>query len=311
MKKFLTFLIWLILLAGLVYYLFLHSKELKSLLRISVIDIVLLVGLFIATQLINGFRAILLLRKVSIRLKLIEAFCLANLNTMVNYLPFKPGMVAAAFYLKKNHSLSYTRFVNIVIASHLVQFLTVTLSATIFILFHYFGTGIFLAKLFYIFFILTAVLAGIILLIGQIIKKAVGRLRGWKRLKKVVDGFHVVLGDKRLLARLLFVNFLGTIVMGLRLAVCFKILSFSAPIILSFLTGQVKIIATLLSIVPSGLGIAELFSGAVTEMMNSGINIGIFAASVDRMVSVLVLVLLGSASFIYLYNNRRFLSAKK
>ena len=80
--------------------------------------------------------------------------------------------------------------------------------------------------------------------------------------------------------------------------------SFSAPILLSFLAGGVKILAMALSIIPSGLGIAELFAGGISNMMDSGVNIGVYAAFIDRIVSIIVLLVVGTISFGYLYKHR-------
>jgi len=300
-KKILAFLIWIAALSYLIYYLVSNANELKDHLHISAFDIVALALLFLCLQSLNCARTMLLIKKVGLQLTIPECFSLTNINTMVNYLPFKGGLLAMAIYFKNRYKLSYTTYANLVIASYLIQLMTVSIASVVFILVHFAITKVFLAKLFWIFsLIFVAVLISVVLLV-RVHKNIASADSIWDKIKKAVTGLDIVLHDKQLLFKILCINLSIILTMGARFAICFKILSFNAPLILSLLTGQVKTIAALLSIVPSGLGIAEFFAGGISELMDSGLNIGVYAASIDRIVSVLVLLCIGSISFAYLW----------
>ena len=304
MKKIIALIVWLIVICGLVSYLASHSGELKKLLHLSVTDITLLAALFIFTQILNGFKFMLCVGVVGVRMGLWEAFNLANINTMVNYLPLKGGFFAAAFYLKNKHSLSYTSFANITIASQLVLMLTVGFASSLFIIVHYLVKGIFFKWLFLIFFLIFAASLLGVLIIKRFIKSILYFLSNWEKIKKITIGLNLILSNRPFLIRLVLLELLIIVSMGIRFAVCFKILSFNAPLIVSFLAGSAKITAMLISIVPSGLGIAELFAGGVSEMSALGVNIGVYAAAVDRVVSVVALILISSVSFVSLYRHK-------
>ncbi len=304
MKRIIAILAWVIVLTALITYLISHFEDLKKLLHLSISNIITLVFLFIITQLLNGLRIMLFIGKVGIRLNIWECFSVANVNTMINYLPFKGGLFATAIYLKNTHALSYTNFASITIASHIVQLLTVTFVTTFLIAIYSLLTGVFLVKLFYIFCLLFVGILLATLLFKGFIKNIVNASR-WQKIQKVINGLNIIISDRRLLLKLVLINFLAILVMSVRFAISFKIVSYDAPLILSFLAGQVKIIAVLLGIIPSGLGIAELFAGGVSEMMHAGVDMGVYAASVDRVISVLTLIFVGSISFVYLYTRRK------
>ena len=305
MRRIVAVLLWIIVLLGLVYYLILHAENMESLIRFSAADIIILVGLFILTQFSNSTKLLLIVRKAEIKMGVLEAFHITNINTMVNYLPLKAGAVALAVYFKKKHSLSYMNFTKLLLANQIVQVLAVTSLAALFVVLHYLITGIFFGKLFYIFCILfLGILCGLFL-VKALVKNNLFSQPVWEKAKEAVNGLGIVLNDKVLMRNLLWLNLLTVLTMGARLAIAFKILSFKAPLILPFIAGQVKIIAVLLSVTPSGLGIAELAAGGVSEVMNSGVNIGIYAASVDRVLSVLFLIIMSGISFVYIYRHKK------
>jgi len=309
MKRIIVFLIWLAVVAALIFYLVSHAEDIKKLLRLSLYDIGLLVVLNVMTQFINALKIMFIIRKTGLRLRIKECFSLASVNSVINYLPFKGGAFALAFYFKNKHKLSYMNFINIVVASHLIMISTAALFSSVFIVFHYIFTGIFLDKFFSIFSLLFVVTIAAIFFLKRFRDKPVSVITKWDKVKEAVVGLNIMFADKSLLFKLVLLNFISVVIIGLRFSVCFRMVSFSAPLLLSFLAGGVKILAMALSIIPSGLGIAELFAGGISNMMDSGVNIGVYAASIDRIISIIVLLVVGTISFGYLYKHRNAISA--
>jgi uncharacterized membrane protein YbhN (UPF0104 family) len=300
MKKVFLTIVWLIILAGLVYYLVSHSDELGKIIDLSAANISLLAVLFLATQMLNGAEIMTLMKAGDIRLKFWECFRLANISTAANYLPLKGGMMARAVYLKKRHDLSYMDFADLTVAGMLLAAMTIFASGAVFITGSYllkgtFYKGLFIIfiSLFFVFFVLTVLLRALN-----------GKLK-WKKLDQLGNGLRVILGKKSIFARLIAINLLAVIVMGLRFFVSFRALSFSAPFLLSVLCGEVKKVTTIIGLVPSGLGISEISAGAISGAMKDGLDIGVFAASLDRVVSVAVLLAAGTYSFYYLAKTRK------
>lgn len=305
LKKALIIFIWIAVIAALVAYLVRHAGDLANVLKVSPLYITLIVILFIATQYLNALRTDMLLEKIGVKLGMRECFHLSNLNSMANYLPFKGGTLATAVYFRNKHNVSYANYANILIANQIFLFLTIGLVSCCLIVISYLATGVFLAKLFYFFGLLFVSMLPIFIFLKTLAKKE--RFFGMKlkKIKPVILGSSMILGDAALLSKLFVVNLFSMLAIGLRFSVAFRIVSYKASFVLSVLAGQVKTLAMLLNITPSGLGLAEFSAGIVSSITNRNLNIGVYAASVDRIISVVVLLVISIVAFIYLYRRKR------
>jgi len=214
------------------------------------------------------------------------------MNTMANYLPFKGGAMATAVYFKNKHSISYAKFTNIAIANQIIQLLTISFVCFSLILVDYFRSGVLFTSLFYFFWGLFIIVLASISVVQLLVRRE--KVLGIKleKINTMIKEASVILEDKKLLKEIFFINVVSIVVMGLRFFEAFKILNFKAPLILSLLAGQIKTLAMLINITPSGLGVAEVFAGLVSGITYNNVDIGIYAASIDRIVSVLVLIII-------------------
>jgi uncharacterized membrane protein YbhN (UPF0104 family) len=185
-------------------------------------------------------------------------------------------------------------------AGQLVLFLATAATVIVLLLLHYATTGVLFTRLLWIFVILF-----LSLLLGTLLLKPIMTIirpsnRLFKKIKEVLEGLTIVLDDRRLLVKLILASLLSVLFIGLRFAVEFKMISFHVAPVLPFIVGQAKMITTLLSITPSNIGIAELAAGGASEMLSMGLKSGVYAAAIDRIVTVLVLIVMSFVSFIYI-----------
>jgi len=300
MRKLLITVIWLALLAGLIWYLAGHADDLANMLDLSPANIGLLALLFLATQFLNGAEIMALMKNEKVSLKFWECFCLANITTAANYLPLKGGQVARAVYLRKKHDLPYADFAGLAVGGILLSLIVIFLSGAFFLVMNFFITGKFFAGLFWVFTVLFLGFLSLAFFFGMFNKKL-----KWQKLDSMGSGLRRILRDRALLARLVVINLLSILVMGLRFFVSFRALSFRATLLLSLLCGQIKKAVTIIGMIPSGLGISEASVGAVSGAMKEGLEVGIFAASLDRVVTIVVLILIGTYSLYYLARSEK------
>ena len=305
MKKIILIVIWFAVIFVLIFYLWRHSDELMKMLSLSLFDILSLALLFVATQYLNGLRLKLLLNKVGVGLGNKECFHLSNVNTMANYLPLKGGTLATALYFKNRHNVSYGKFANVVIANQVFYLLTIGLTSSFLILISYFINGVFFADLFYFFCLLSFVMA----LSVFVLKLMTGTkfFPGLKleKINKITSEANSILNDSRLLTGLLYINILAIAAMALRFLIAFRALSYKTSFILPFMAAQVKTLAVLVNLTPSGIGVAELSAGIVSGLTDKNMNIGIYAASIDRIVSILTLFVIFTIAVIYLRRHEK------
>lgn len=304
MKK-IVLIIWAAILVSLVYYLASHFDELKGIGRISFADILLIAALFLTNQYLNSMRLKMLFKKMGLKLGRLECFHLSNITTMANYLPLKGGTLASAVYFKNRHDISYFKFLNISIAGLVFQVFTIAAVSLLSILVYLRISGIFFYQLFYFFSFLLVGLVIFAALLGLVVGKVKTR-----KIKDGIQELHLLLSDRALLLELFMINIGIIAIMAFRFAIAFKVLNYKASFMLSFLAGQMKSLAVLVNLSPSGLGLAELLAGVMSKMAGGNIAIGIYAASVDRGVSVVVLIVLSILSLVYLKKRHVFNAGK-
>jgi uncharacterized protein (TIRG00374 family) len=292
LKKAILSVIWLAVIASLICYLGRHYKELKQIFTFSLPDIALIGLLIVVTQYMNGLRNKIILDKLGVRLSYGECFHLSNMNTMANYLPLKGGTVAIAVYFKNRHNITYTRYVNMAIASQILQLLTISFVSFFLIIVAFTMSGSFLKGLFYFFWLLF-----VSMLVAVVVMRKLAHAKelfGFKikRVNELVREANTILEDKKLLSRMFLINIFTIAIMGLRFFEAFKMLSYKAPVILSILSGQVKTLAMLINITPSGIGVAEVSAGLISGVASNNVNIGIYAATIDRVISILVMLVI-------------------
>lgn len=311
MKKIVLFSIWTIVIFGLIFYLIRHLHDLKNIIAVSIQDIIALSLLFFMTQYLNAVRLRLMIKKIGLSLDVKEAFHLSNMNTMANYLPFKGGAVATAVYFRNRHDVPYISFINLSAANQIFQLIVISFVSFSAIILGYFISGIFYSKLFYFFWALFILMLIAVVIIGFLVRKE--KFFGI-RLKKIGDMVveaDRVFNDRSILSRMFFINVLIMFFMGLRFSVAFGALSYNAPLLVSLLAGQAKTLATLINITPSGLGLAEVSAGLISSLMKGNINIGIYAASIDRIISILSLIVICGISGAFFYNKKDSSADKK
>lgn len=300
MKKILLIIIWIALVAGLIFYLVSHSEDLAQMLSLSAENITALLALAVITLVLNGVELKLLISAKEVNLGFWECFHLANVASSANYLPLRAGLIAKAFYLKKRHGLLYRNFADITIAGLLITFMTIFALGAVFVVLNYIVTGKFFLVLFLIFstvFLVLLLLSAFLILVHRSFK--------WEKLGLLGSGLRYILGEGFLLVKLIAVNLASIIVMGLRFFVSFRALSYSASFLLSLLCALGKKVVVIIGIAPSGLGISEAFAGAISELMKGGLEVGVFAASIDRVISIIVLIPVSAVSFYFLKNIKK------
>jgi uncharacterized membrane protein YbhN (UPF0104 family) len=121
------------------------------------------------------------------------------------------------------------------------------------------------------------------------------------KIREIAHGSHSILKDNKLFMDLLTINLLSIAVMALRFIVAFRAINYKASFILSFTAAQAKTLAIFLNLTPSGIGIAEFSAGVVSRLTDKNLNVGVYAASIDRVVSIVTLLAISLFSAVYFY----------
>ena len=281
-----------LLAAGLtVWFLSAHAQELYRLAQISLRDLAVLSLLIFGIFVING----LLIRSYCLffakPLEPVEWFGLSIVQTMGNYIPLRGGAAALMTYVKLRHGLPFNKLVAGFSATVVLNFLMggiLGLLATGIVAWQYAYIN---WKLFGIFAAVAAV-AVVLLAVPRFALRFDTRPLRW--LNSVLESWWIIRSDSALVRRLVILSTSGIVLYGLRLYTAYHALGYQVPIEYCLLIAPLASMSMVLSILPAGLGAREAVVGLASDLLGLGLSSGVYAAALDRAVSMVWVFVLGS-----------------
>jgi uncharacterized membrane protein YbhN (UPF0104 family) len=245
-------------------------------------------ALILAFQFLGGVRMKLLTAMFGLRLAPVEWIGLAQMTTFFNYLPFKGGAVAGALFLKGSHGFPYTRFLATTAAGSLLAVVTFSATGLLGLVFLWLSSGVFSWTIFGLYLSLV----GLPLILFLRLGRATARVRN-QHLVRFLEGWRIIRTGGRRLFFLVVVDVCMVLIDALRITLCFGALG----IRLNYFAGLVLIplsnVVGVASLIPGGLGAKEFIMGLLGGGVGMDFTHTIFAATLDRMILLLWVLLLG------------------
>lgn len=287
----LSFGILLVLVVLAILYLRENLNEFSKLRFVSPEIILFLIVLFIFGYFLIGIVTKKLLSPLGVYLGLFESFALSIVTGFYNLItPFRGGMASRAVYLKKKHNFSYTNFFSSLSASYVIIFFSAGIVGLISSSVIYFEEGIFSPVISLIF---AGVSFGLLLII--IFSPRFDEGKGWifDKFAKVVNGWYLIRKDKKLVFFITIISILQLFLSSLMLYLEFYVFGIEISFIKTLFLSSIGLLGLVIAITPAGLGIQE----AVAVFSASTIGISpvesLSAVLLGRVVSVIVLFVLG------------------
>lgn len=249
----------------------------------------------LATFIVNALALSASLDVFGIKLSFRSAWQLTNINTLLNYLFMKGGMVAKGYFLKKLHKLSYTDYT---VSSGLVMLLNFVVAGILgifLLIFSFFKTGILNFYLF-LFFSLLIVSFYALVKLSPKIKEAIKNKRPVpiKKLYIFFNSWVILSGNRRAVLKLSFLMFLNFFAYALRLKYGFHILYNDVPLTSCLVISILGVLAAFLAITPAALGIREFAVGAGYSLMHGNMVEAVVVTAVDRAISFILIFFFGA-----------------
>jgi len=261
-----------------------------------------LVFLCVLTILLETLRLRLQVKKLGHVMSVPTAWHVFTVMQAVNHLVVKAGTFSAGYYLSKRFKISFhaycafvmTYVVIMVLSSGLIGLLALLLSSI-------FGAGLNTALLLF-FSAVIAMCVGFIALAS--IKMPLPKLPGI--LVTLLDAWREIYSDYRMIASLLGVEMLYFAVCSLRFYLSVRMLSVDVSYLDAVTVVTVGNFLRVASIIPGGLGIAELASGWTSAILGGDAGISGLAAGFDRLIYVIFIMLFGGVGFLTLSGRSEF-----
>jgi uncharacterized membrane protein YbhN (UPF0104 family) len=280
----------LVVLIGLVGYLYLNADELRGLLDLSITALLSVVGLVLVSISVKGLINYLFYRQLGAsQIKLNEGLGLAVINTVSNQLPFAGGLIAKGVYLKSKYQVAYTRYVSATVAVY-VCYVSSTGLVGLGVLAYWFLEGNDVSLLLALGF---AGMAASICLIWLPVNLRFLPQRWMKRMAQLTDGWQLLKEKPLLLGELVALQIVLTLLAAGRLWITFHALSQDVTLAHCLLFSSASILTRLVSISPGGFGVREAIIASVASVLGFELGVSAVAVSLERLITTPVNIALG------------------
>jgi hypothetical protein len=275
-----------------------HGADFIAEAEISWSFILIMSLLILSFQFLAGIRMKLLTGMFGLKLAAYEWIGLAQMTTFFNYLPFKGGAVAGAFFLKGAHGFPYTRFLATMAASSVLAVVTFSVVGSLGLCLLGFSSGVFSWPILAVYLLLVIVPLVFFLRIGRRVERTTNRhfilfLEGWSVIRT---------GGKRLVL-LVMTDLAMVLIDATRITLCLGAVGLKPTFAVGLVIIPLSNILSVVSMVPGGLGVKEFILGVLGGGLGIEFTRTIFAGTLDRMMLLLWVLFLGPLfiALIFLY----------
>jgi uncharacterized membrane protein YbhN (UPF0104 family) len=272
------------------WYLVRHRGDFYLITTLRPVPITLLFVLKIGALFFLGWQLWILTRAYGLDLTFPQAFGLSRLTTFAGlFLPFPGGASIKAVYLKKFHHFRYMSFVAAMSITAIIKMMMVSLVAVACLL----PRGSEATVLLGLATVFLAASMGFLFL-GHRIPDS--WLSGWGRLRSLVDEWRTFRRNRRAVFEFTFASALGFLQTTLSIYVAFLAFSIPASLGLSAVIGAFINLLGTVKLVPGDLGTREFIFAAIAGVYGIGVNEGLHAAALFRIVETLCILALAPSS---------------
>jgi len=278
------------------WYFYQHRNNLNLFANIGVGDIIVIAMLSVVTFVFLGIQFNTIIKVFNVPLEFKEWFGLTVMNTMVSYYtPVKAGVAVRAYYLKKIHLLSYSKYASLLATSYLINMLVASGTACCLCSFMYRSqSGLQWPALFLSVLLFTGTMGCVLLLIFFMAFYSIEpRNALLKTFADIIDGFSMLRQNRIALGKTAGFQLILIIVMGLKLYWAFSAIGISVSYYNILIIQSLTAFTMIISITPGNLGVKEGIIGSFAYLLGIPASDAIFAATVDRGISMVVTFAVG------------------
>ena len=284
------------------WYISVNYDRFASGVRFNSVNISLLIGLNILTVMCESFRLRLMIRKLGYPLSFLDSWHIFSVLQAVNHMVLKAGTFSAGYYMSRKYHISFHAYIAFVVPYIVI----ITLASGVFGLLVSAGfaaAGFTVEALLPAFFLLVIFICACFVAIAslRIPIKLLPRL-----LKRVISCWREIYSDYHLVVTLTAVEMFYFLFCSLRFMVAVSMFSGNVNFLDSTVVVTIGNFLRGATIVPGGLGIAEVASGWTAALRGADAGLSGLAAGLDRLVYVIVIMLFGGVGFLTLSGRSEF-----
>jgi uncharacterized membrane protein YbhN (UPF0104 family) len=306
MRKSLIYLLRYSILAGILvfggWYISTHFEQFAGKAHFTPGAVALLVFLNLCTILLESTRLRLMIRKLGRDLGQVTSWNMMTLMQAVNHVVLKAGTFSGGYYLSRRYGISLNSYIAFVMTYVVVMVLAsgvLGLMVAAFIRL----SGLTVHPYIPLFFILIIVSTA-----GCLAAARIRLVFSWlpKVLVRFFEALRFIYTDYRMLLFLLGIEILYYTMTAFRFMTAVSLFSGHSDFLSAVVVVTVGNFLRIATIVPGGIGIAELASGWTAGLLGSSTAISGLSAGLDRLVYVALIMIFGGVGFLAISNRGEF-----
>jgi len=293
-KKIVSTALFLLLLGLLIWYVYMHREEMSKLLSLTPETIAQLIGLGLASAVVNGLYHKVVLDTYNLRMTVIDWFgvvCVSN--SMAYVLPMRADLVFSATYYKRVTGLAYTKSVSMGAGNAVFGVGFSLLQIIVALLCMGLIEGFWSPVLWGLTALGTAALGFFLWLSQRTEGRLLTKLSRHKLVVDVIAGFNALIRNRKLLWKLLLCMVGSNLAHILTNVVCFRAVGVPITLYAALFYTSVGWLASVVAIVPGNIGLRESVMGVATLALGSLFNEGVAASLLNRVTMMIVYIALG------------------
>lgn len=306
MKKTLVTLLRYIVLAGILlfggWYISSHFDQFSGKVHFTFGAVALLVFLNLCTILLESTRLRLMIRKLGCDMGQVTSWNMMALIQAVNHVVLKAGTFSGGYYISRRYGISFNAYIAFVMTYVVVMVLAsgilgLTISAGFLI------SGASVNAYIPLFFVLIIASAT-----GCLAAARIQMAFSWLPavLLRFFEAIRFIYSDYRMLLLLVGIEIMYYAVTALRFMTAFSMFSGYSGFLSAVVVVTVGNFLRIATIVPGGIGIAELASGWTAGLLGSSAAISGLSAGLDRLVYIALVMIFGGIGFLAISNRSEF-----
>lgn len=293
-KKWLSTVLFVVMIALLGWYLYENRTDLAKLLTFSWQTVALILVLAMGACTMNAVYHKMILDTYEIDLSLIDWMGVVFVaNAMALVLPMRADLLFTAAYYRRTKGLAYTKSASVAAGNVVFGVMFALLQLFVALL----CTGLIEGQWPAILWLLWAGMSsavGVFLVIARWFENRMPAfLRKYKVVVKIVSGFNALLGNRKLLWKLLGCLTVNNILHLFLYMACFRGIGMQVTVYKALFYNSISRLMNLVAIVPGNIGIAQLVMGVSGSLMGDVFQNGVVVSLIQRMSLVIIYIVVG------------------
>lgn len=295
-KKWLSTALFVVMIALLGWYLYEKRADLAQLLTFSWQTVALILVLALGACTMNAVYHKMILDTYEIDLSLIDWMGVVFVaNAMALVLPMRADLLFTAAYYRRTKGFAYTKSASVAAGNVIFGVMFALLQLFAALLCTGLIEGQWPAVLWLLWFGMSAAV-GVFLVIARWFENRMPAfLRRYKAVVKIVSGFNALLGNRKLLWKLLGCLTVNNILHLFLYMACFRGIGMQVTVYKALFYNSISRLMNLVAIVPGNIGIAQLVMGVSGSLMGDVFHNGVVVSLIQRISLVIIYIVVGGA----------------